>query len=412
MDFFDANGIVTTDLRDPRLTLPVRTIDIFSGGELWANNVPYRLNPQDDARALIDGETGAAFSRPLPSDAVFVDNAGNVLNDKDWTATGSWFESSKSRVQVSPRVGISYPITDRGAIYFSYGFFFQKATFEHLYLNPEFEIDTGGGSLATIMGNANLKNQKTINWESGLQQQIGENLGLSVTGFYKDINNLIGAEIIRTFAADQYARFVNLDYGNVRGVTVALDFRPSREFSAFLDYTLQVAEGNASDPRSAFDDLRATPPREPEIETVPLDWDQQHTLNLNVNYSKGNNWGLGLIGKLNTGRPYTPTLRATRGVRSSFENSERMPLQFNLDFRAFKKLSFGGLSYSLFVKVFNLLDKRNAIEVFSSTGRVDFSSDILFAGRVQGVNTLQEQFNRPGFYSEPRRVQIGLTMDF
>ena len=189
VDYFDANGIVPTDLRDPSLTLPVRTIDIFSEGELWANNVPYRLNPQDDSRALIDAETGAAFSRSMPSDAVFVDNAGNVLNDKDWTATGSWFESSKSRVQVSPRVGISYPITDRGAIYFSYGFFFQKATFEHLYLNPEFEIDTGGGSLATIMGNANLKNQKTINWEIGLQQQIGENLGLSVTGFYKDINN-------------------------------------------------------------------------------------------------------------------------------------------------------------------------------------------------------------------------------
>ena len=173
-----------------------------------------------------------------------------------------------------------------------------------------------------------------------------------------------------------------------------------------------MAEGNASDPQSAFDDLRATPPREPEIETVPLDWDQQHTLNLNINYSKRNNWGLGLIGKLNTGRPYTPTLRATRGVRSTFENSERKPLQLNLDFRVFKKLTFGGLSYSLFFKVFNLFDQRNAIEVFSSTGRADFSSDILFTGRVQGVNTLQEQFNRPEFYSEPRRVQIGLTMDF
>ena len=412
LDYFDAKGIVPTDLRDPSLTLPIRTIDIFSGGELWADNIPFRLNPQDDSRALIDPETGETFSEPLPSDADFVDNAGNILNDKDWTAIGSWFESSKSRVQVSPRVGISYPITDRGAIYFAYGFFFQKALFEHLYLNPEFEIDTGGGFLATIMGNANLKNQKTINYEIGLQQQIGENLGVSVTGFYKDINNLIGTEIIRTLAADQYARFVNLDYGNVRGVTVSLDFRPSRELSAFLDYTLQVAEGNASDPQSAFDDLRATPPRDPEIETVPLDWDQQHTLNLNINYSKGDNWGLSLIGKLNTGRPYTPTLRATRGVRSSFENSERKPLQLNFDFRAFKKLYSGGLSFTFFFKVFNLFDQRNPIEVYSSTGRADFSSDILFAGRVQGVNTLQEWFNRPEFYTEPRRVQIGLTMEF
>ena len=411
LDYFDANGTVPTDLRDPSLTLPVRTIDIFSGGELWADNVPYRLDPQDDSRALIDPENGEAFSRPLPSDAVFIDNAGNELNDKDWAATGRWFESSQSRVQVSPRVGISYPITNRGAIYFSYGFFFQKPTFEHLYLNPDFEIDTGGGFLATIMGNANLKNQKTINYEIGLQQQLGENLGLSVTGFYKDISNLIGTEIIRTFAADQYARFVNLDYGNVRGVTVSLDFRPSRELSAFLDYTLQVAEGNASDPKSAFDNLRATPPRDPEIETVPLDWDQQHTLNLNINYSKGNNWGLGLIGKLNTGRPYTPTLRATRGVRATFANSERKPVQFNVDFRAFKKLYFGGLTYTLFFKVFNLFDKRNAIDVFSSTGRADFSSDILFTSRIRGVNTKQAWFNRPDFYSEPRRLQIGLTIN-
>jgi len=115
---------------------------------------------------------------------------------------------------------------------------------------------------------------------------------------------------------------------------------------------------------------------------------------------------------LNTGRPFTPTLRATRGVRATFENSERKPLQLNIDLRVYKNFNFVGLSYSLFFKVFNLFDRRNANDVFSSTGRADFSSDLLFSGRVQGVNTLEDWFNRADFYSEPRRVQVGFSMDF
>ncbi|MFQ6114503.1 MAG: TonB-dependent receptor domain-containing protein, partial [bacterium] len=259
-----------------------------------------------------------------------------------------------------------------------------------------------------------LKNQKTVNYEIGLQQQLGENIGFFLTGFYKDINNWIGTEIVETFiAGDRYGRFINLDYGNVRGVTVALDLRPTRNINAFIDYTFQVAEGNASDPEAVFADVRATPPRESEIQTVPLDWDQRHTLNLTLNFNEPkHNWGIGIIGKLNTGKPYTPTLRATRGVRASFENSERKPTQVNFDIKGYKDFRLGGLTYSLFFKIFNLFDARNEEQVFTSTGRADFTTDILFAGRVQGVNTLEEWFTRPDFYTEPRRVQVGFALKF
>lgn len=414
VDYFDAKGSSPTDFRDPSLTQPIKIIDIYQGDNLLYNDVPFRRNA-DDSRALIDPDTGEPFSETVPADARFIDAARNDLSKKDWGATGSWFEQSEARAQVSPRVGISYPITDRGAIYFSYGFFYQKPTFEHLYLNPEFEMNMEqSGVVNTLIGNSNLKNQKTVNYEIGLQQQIGMNTGFFVTGFYKDINNWIGTEIVETYiAGDRYGRFINLDYGNVRGITIALDIRPTRNVSAFIDYTFQIAEGNASDPEAVFADAAATQPRESEIQTVPLDWDQRHTLNLTtaLNDPEGN-WGIAVIGKLNTGKPYTPTLRATKGIRASFENSERKPVQMNFDIKGSKNFKVGTFTLSLFCKVFNLFDARNMDRVFSSTGRADFTSDILFAGRVQGVNTLEEWYTRPDYYTEPRRVQLGLNIAF
>ncbi|MFQ6617730.1 MAG: TonB-dependent receptor domain-containing protein, partial [Fidelibacterota bacterium] len=70
--------------------------------------------------------------------------------------------------QFSPRIGIAYPVTDKGTIHFSYGHFFQIPPFEFLYADPEFEVQLGG--LNTRMGNADLNPQRTVIYEIGLQQ--------------------------------------------------------------------------------------------------------------------------------------------------------------------------------------------------------------------------------------------------
>ncbi len=47
--------------------------------------------------------------------------------------------------QISPRLGVSFPISDEGAIHFSYGHFFQIPTFENLYANNDYLIDQTTG---------------------------------------------------------------------------------------------------------------------------------------------------------------------------------------------------------------------------------------------------------------------------
>src|SRR5512139_1325211 len=108
------------------------------------------------------------------------------------------------KVQVSPRLGVSFPITDQGIIHFSYGHFFQMPSFQYLYQNSDYLVEQGA-ALTSTMGNPDLEAQRTIMYEIGLQQVIFPNVALDVTAYYRDIRNLLGMEIINTYEGVKYA---------------------------------------------------------------------------------------------------------------------------------------------------------------------------------------------------------------
>lgn len=187
-------------------------------------------------------------------------------------------------------MGVAFPISSTGVIHVSYGLFFQIPNFEQLYSGisdssdiTKFPVPQESGSLNTIRGNPELKAQRTATYEIGLNQGLTSQLAVEFTAYYRDIRNLTGTEIIRTYEEAQYGRFINRDYGNVRGVILAFEKRFADHWGARLDYTYQIAEGNASDPRSVFFDNQSQPPRESEKQLIPLDWDQRSTFNFSLN---------------------------------------------------------------------------------------------------------------------------------
>ena len=374
-DYFNSSAKAPIDLRDP-------------------DNARYYnvLSSRDDVNILVREK------EYVPELGEITDTV-NVRGNK-WVNN---YRNARAVQSLSPRIGVSYPITDRGVIHFSYGHFSQIPTFEHLYINSEFEVFSG--SLSSTMGNAELQPQRTVIYEVGLQQQLSDNIGIDITGFYKDMEHLLGMEIITTYTQDFYARFINRDYGNVGGITLSLEKRRSGYLSASVDYTFQLAEGNASDPMQVFNDAKNN--KESEIQVIRLDWDQTHTLNFNITLSQPGSWGWSLVGRLGSGFPYTPRLQ---NAASSFENSERKPAQYTFDLKMHKELNVIGAKYSVFVKVFNLLDRKNEVFVYSDTGRASYT--IRPRTSVKGVNTLDDFRNRPNFYSEPRRIILGASIGF
>jgi outer membrane receptor protein involved in Fe transport len=323
-----------------------------------------------------------------------------------------WYKKASSKFKVSPRFGAAFPITDRGIVHFSYGHFFQIPRFERLYENPEFKIGLGTGNQGVI-GNTDLSPEQTINAELGFQQQLTEDLAVDVNAYIRDIRNLTStrADQILIFGGSaSYSKYVNSDFGFVKGLTVTLTKRFSGGLAATLDYTYQVARGTASDPNEARNAVASG--ALPEVQLIPLAWDQRHTLNATLSYSAVH-WGASMIGQYGGGTPYTP--RRSTDVTTLLTNSQLKPQYFNVDAQAFYNLSVDPLRLVIFLRVNNLFDIRNEIGVFDDTGRAGFTTDearTASLNPLQSINTVHQWYVLPTNYSEPRRIEFGVNIEF
>ncbi len=335
-----------------------------------------------------------------------------------------WWKEASPKYHLSPRFGIAYPITERGVIHFSYGYFFQMPSFRILYgandgtdnSNPDLEIAKTQGN-SGFLSNADLKPQKTVMYEIGLQQQLSDDIGVDVTLFYRDIRDWVGASpFISTYLKSvSYTQFVNKDYSNVRGITFSLNKRYSNYFEASLDYSYMVTEGTASNPQDEYFDRQND--RAPRIQIIPLAWDQRHTLNGHVSVGKPD-WRISFIGRFWTGTPYTPTFAvgevagasAFSGLR---ENSARKPNITTFDIKLFKVFKMGSMDFTLFANVYNLFDSRGQTGIHSDTGDADYTLGVRSASDdPKRVSLLDDNVVHTEWYIEPRQIQVGLTLGF
>jgi outer membrane receptor for ferrienterochelin and colicin len=326
---------------------------------------------------------------------------------------------AKATQLIMPRLGVSFPITETGIIHFSYGHFAQMPRLRNLYLNPEFEF---GVNSQPTFGNTNMRPERTVQYEFGLQQGITSQLAFNITGFYKDIRDYLALQTIRfsTIAGeDVYNIYLNRDYANVKGVTFALTKRRSREgmLSATVDYTFQIAEGNNNQTNAFF--FNSLSGRENELELIPLSFDQRHIISSTVTLMDPGRWGASLISSYSTGYPYTPQLFDQK--IDQLPNQERKPNLIKLDAHLYYDVQVkGNASVRLFAKVFNVLDVLNERSVFSDTGRATYSlngergihASWEPAYGLPGIADLDEYNTRPHYYSSPREVRLGATVNF
>jgi outer membrane receptor protein involved in Fe transport len=137
------------------------------------------------------------------------------------------------KTQLSPRIGLAHPITDNAVLHFSYGHFFQIPDYNSLYYNNKKDISTS----LPLIGNPDVKAQKTISFEAGIKYGLSETWALDVTAWYKDITDLLSTLQV-SYLSQDYVVFYNSDYASVKGIDLTLYKRYSDYFSGSIDYTL------------------------------------------------------------------------------------------------------------------------------------------------------------------------------
>lgn len=327
----------------------------------------------------------------VPSDLA---NPANALADQPQSVP----VSTTKKTALSPRLGVAYPIEDKAAVHFAYGHFRQFPPVGEIFNNADYNVlyNLQSGIIPAALGNPDVRPEKTVQYEIGYKHAVSADLGVDLTVFYKDIRDLLGVEFIDTYNDAEYARLTNIDFGDVLGITLALDHRRLGPFSVSLDYTWQQAMGNSSDPRET--QVRASAGQDPRPRLIPFNWDQRHTLNLTAALERPDDYNVSAILRVCSGQPYTPALDVTTGFGLN-DNAGRKPSGALLDLRAEKRVKGIAPEFAVFMRVFNLFDSRyyNGF-VFDSTGSPDYTLD-----PVGQYGTLRD----PGRYYQPRRLEIG-----
>ena len=330
----------------------------------------------------------------VPSD---IQNPANAIAG----APASKNKATTPKTTLAPRIGISYPVAVGASVYFSYGHFYQIPGLSLLFSNSDYNIlrDLQAGTPTALMGNPDLKPELTVQYEFGVKAELTQSLGIDVSAYYKDIRDLMGVEFVSTYAAAQYGRFTNIDFGGVAGFTVSVQQRFGI-LSSSLAYTSQEAVGNSSDPRETYN--RALASEDPRPRQVPFSWDQLHTLNASVIVSRKGDFNLTAILRYGTGQPYTPTVLSRLGANLE-TNSARKANFLLIDLRGEKHFALFGANLSIFARVFNLLDEQ-AVNgfVFTDTGSPYYTLNLA------GSEALLID---PSRFYQPRRIEIGLSLN-
>ena len=347
------------------------------------------------------------------------------LSNQLGTNVNNLLEDAKPKQKLSPRISVSYPITDKGIIRFSYGHFYQNASLQQIYQNPNF---LAPGSTSPTFGNPNLEPERSIQYEMGLQQQISENLKFDFTGFYKDVTNLLDLATYRASKGDRtYSVISNINYANVKGVTLSIMKRkdPSDLFSFTLDYTFSMATGNRTDNDAFFYDQKSG--RQMEKYFVALAFDRSHVVNGTFSLSQNDNWNTSIIYSLLTGTPYTPSVPVESYATSYLQNSARRPFQWNVDLKFEKFFKVADVNLSLFMQVDNLFDTENEIYVWTNSGRSLYNADekrtasnfddlrMRISRGDPGmipISDINNYYKRADYLSAPRQVRFGFSVIF
>jgi hypothetical protein len=313
----------------------------------------------------------------------------------------------KSRSQLSPRLGISHPITDRTKLHFSYGHFFQNPDFERLFENKQYDLSVR----EPLFGQPSLDAERTISYEVGISHQFSDNVAMNLTAYYRDITGLIGTHYLFPFIDGRYTGYtlyVNEDYANDKGFDFTIDMRPTKYFSGGLAYTYSVVKGSASSETEQY------PGTQESTQLYYLNWDRTHVFNASGTYTipkdEGpqifgstifENMDFSLIVRASSGAPYTPSGRDIGFVE---KNSLRRPGIYNIDLMIGKEIEIvSNLKLRLFAEILNLTDHRNILYVYGDTGDPEFTL-------VGGYSP--EYMRDPSNFGPPRSVRLGLTIRF
>ena len=281
-------------------------------------------------------------------------------------------EDSKSTLKVSPRLGISHPITESSKLYFNYGHFQSEPASSY-----RFRIQRESNGLVTHIGNPNMIFEQTIAYELGYSQSWKEYL-FNISTYYKDVtdepNWVYYGNMGRSIS---YKKAMNNEYEDIRGVEVTLNKKSGKWITGFINYTYMARSygyfgltNYYQDPQEQQEYLQLNPYQE-RPHPLPY-WRGNLQFTIPDNYGPLvhglfrplGGWKLNILGSYNTGTYATYNPNSIPGVVDNIQWKDR----YNVDLKFSKLVTFKSVKAKIFIDISNALNSK----FMSSAGFSDY----------------------------------------
>ncbi|MDL2261928.1 TonB-dependent receptor [Bacteroidales bacterium OttesenSCG-928-I21] len=368
----------------------------------------------------------------------------------DKTQSANSYEDYKPQTLVLPRISFSFPISD-DALFFAHYDILSKRPSYYNELNPVQHYYIWSYNTSTI-NNANLKPEKTVDYELGFQQKLGNSSAIKLSAFYREMRDMQQTIAVNGAYPSSYYTYGNIDFGTVKGFGVTYDLRRTANVTLRASYTLQFAKGTGSSYESGAEIVKSNKPN--LRTTIPLDFDQRHSFSVTLDYRYGGkvsgtpyngpkiggknifaNTGVNFVANIGSGTPYTKKNKPENGSVIGSLSGARKPWRATINMRLDRdirikladkkddgtKEKYGYMN--VYLEINNLLNTKNVLNVYSYTGnpdddgylnfdeyqsniavQTDVDSYINYRNMVYGYNS--------GNYSLPRTIRLGVQFSF
>jgi hypothetical protein len=368
---------------------------------------------------------GLRFDYYFTDDLEYV-NPHSITYDANDMIDPSSFREVKPFKQWSPRLGLSFPVTEKTIFHAQYGKFCQPPRLMDIYqtYDKQFGGTFGGG----------LKPEQMTQYEIGFKQQLGHNFAFDLTMFYKDVKDQIGERYI--YAEPKgYKALVNEEFETVKGLEIKMDLRRSNRIAGSVDYTFSDAKGTSPNsvnlhPMGRY--LRG--PLAYLQQIAPTDFNQTHRGSVILDYRFARNdggpilqrLGLNALFQFSSGFNYTRGIIDENRPVESF-NYSTTPWTYRLDMKLDKSLRIGPVDVNLYLWITNVFNTQNVIGVYPTSGDAyddgylvsnkgkTHSDGLAFYGKDKqalDARLYRAKIYNPDFFGPPRQIRLGLRIDY
>jgi outer membrane receptor protein involved in Fe transport len=338
--------------------------------------------------------------------------------------------------RLQPRLGMSFPVSINTVFHLNYGSFMQRPSFQYI-LNSQVQPAAGSNPLkASTLGNPTLKPQTTNSYDVGVMQGFGEGFTLDISGYYKDVKNLIQAATFSdSLGKNGYTSYINRAYADIRGFRVVLA-KKKGNLTGSLNYQYSVATGKSSAVGSMMPSFSPDRPAElknTSLKDILLDFDRTHNILISMAYATDEHWGiqignvypfadisLSLHSFIRSGRPYS----YYNDIGIIEVANKRSPMEYTTNLQFSKRIrNFFGLDALVYLEVFNLFNDQilNYEYIFQSdiSGQINPNTTSYLSNSLRYQNDKHARDSQLDldksfllYSNQPRSFNLGIAVDF